>query len=217
MQMCIKTHKNRSCIHSACRPPVILQTLSITELTHSLAQQWFCGSIKRPESQSFSFGQYLQFYIKTGVLAAGSAVKQSFWEILSKIEIFIRGLIILSPFVHIPSIITCSNMSFLLLVGFAGYPVPFLPGSLLACFPYILCGFICLCGLFLLGVCHYFWFTLRPCQQTTFLIFTQFSCFCFPIDPNTDQTINECWERVGGPLYRSILIWLMWLLLYLSL
>lgn len=59
MQMCIKTHKNRSCIHSACRPPVILQTLSITELTHSLAQQWFCGSIKRPESQSFSFGQYL--------------------------------------------------------------------------------------------------------------------------------------------------------------
>lgn len=136
----------------------------------------------------------LQFYIKTGVLAAGSAVKQSFWEILSKIEIFIRGLIILSPFVHIPSIITCSNMSFLLLVGFAGYPVPFLPGSLLACFPYILCGFICLCGLFLLGVCHYFWFTLRPCQQTTFLIFTQFSCFCFPIDPNTDQTINECFR-----------------------
>lgn len=134
----------------------------------------------------------LQFYIKTGVLAAGSAVKQSFWEILSKIEIFIRGLIILSPFVHIPSIITCSNMSFLLLVGFAGYPVPFLPGSLLACFPYVLCGFICLCGLFLLGVCHYFWFTLRPCQQTTFLIFTQFSCFCFPIDPNTDQTISEC-------------------------
>lgn len=59
MQMCIKTHKNRSCIHSACRPPVILQTLSITELTHSLVQQWFCGSIKRPESQSFSFGQYL--------------------------------------------------------------------------------------------------------------------------------------------------------------
>lgn len=177
--------------------------------------RWSC--LHRPEVWVYvllvtlSALSLLQFYIKTWVLAADSAVKQSFEEILSKIEIFIRGLIILSPFVHIQSIITCSKMSFLLLVGFAGYPVPFFPGSLLACFPYVLCG------LFLLGVCHYVWFTLRPCQQTKFLIFTQFSCFCFSIDPNTDQTISECWEGVGGPLHRSILIWLMWLLLYLLL
>lgn len=126
----------------------------------------------------------LQVYIKTRVLAAGSAVKQSFWEILSKINIFIRGLIILSPFAHIQSIITCSNMSFLLLVGFAGYPVPFLP-CLFSSRPLWI-------YLFVWTLCHYFCFTLRPCQQTTFLIFTQFFCFCFPIDPNTHQTISEC-------------------------
>lgn len=41
---------------------------------------------------------------------------------------------ILSPFVHFQSVITCLNMSFLLLVGYAGYPVPFFPGSLLYLF-----------------------------------------------------------------------------------